>query len=127
MDELDRKIQLARNALNATNPNDTSVRAYQWVYLFYLLDLRFSNLGAMSDLTESINFGRLAISATSPNDPKRIVYLNKLAAGLADRYLRLGNIFDLDEAISSTKYRQYEPSRRPISGCIPEQSWSSIE
>ncbi|MCJ1366766.1 hypothetical protein MMC16_005896 [Acarospora aff. strigata] len=68
-------------------------------------DLRFGAYcsGSQTILDESIQLIEKAVQATPPTDPQLPFRLGRQANALSDRFLLLGNIADIDQAISSLR------------------------
>lgn len=97
MDDLDRAINVTRNAIDA--PHDTPLQVEFSLILGDILGVRFKHTGSMDDLNEAISIFNNAVEATPHDDPFRVGWLNKLGVLLGRRFSRLGLIDDLNQAI----------------------------
>ncbi|KAF3071998.1 hypothetical protein CFAM422_005757 [Trichoderma lentiforme] len=96
--DLDRAINITRNAIDIILPNDPNHPAL----LSFLADQlmhRHDVTMEVTDIDEAICLGQNLISTVPPNHPERADFLSNLAGKFINRYFSTKNTADLDEAI----------------------------
>lgn len=92
-------IELRREILALTQPNDRQNKALQLHLLSNELSDRFAETDDIDDLKESIELGIQALDLTSEGDPRRTVFLRRLVFLFEEKYEETEEIADLDEVI----------------------------
>ncbi|KAK8115636.1 hypothetical protein PG984_012138 [Apiospora sp. TS-2023a] len=98
MDELNRAIPLAEQAVKAT-PEDHPELAGRLSNLAATIGKRFSRTGSMDDLNRAVQLVEQAVKATPEDHSDLAVRLGNLGLWLVNRFLRTGNMEDLNRAI----------------------------
>lgn len=98
MDDLDRAISLARNAVDAASHEDPQ-QAWFLSSLGTMLGLRFDQTGSTDDINQAISMTNDAMNATPYDHPNRATYLGCLGTHLGRRFNQLGLTDDLNQAV----------------------------
>ncbi|MCX5238980.1 tetratricopeptide repeat protein [Streptomyces prunicolor] len=91
-------VELQQRILDVTSLNHPD-RAARLSSLGTALDIRFEQIGAMTDLEEAIVILQEAVEASPTDDPKLASRLSNFANALRSRYERTGVLADLEEAV----------------------------
>ncbi|KAL7917666.1 CHAT domain-containing protein [Trichoderma austrokoningii] len=100
MEDLDRAISVASDALDAT-PLDHPDRAGRLNNLGNWLGSRFERTGCMDDLNRAVSVASDAVDATPLDHPDRAGCLNNLGNRLGMRFERTGSMDDLNRGLAS--------------------------
>ncbi|CVK96031.1 uncharacterized protein FMAN_13948 [Fusarium mangiferae] len=92
-------IELRREILALTHPNDRQNKALQLHLLSNELSDRFAETDDLEDMTEAIELGIQALDLTSEGDPRRTVFLRRLEFLFEEKYAETEDLADLDEVI----------------------------
>ncbi|KAF5560435.1 hypothetical protein FPHYL_6639 [Fusarium phyllophilum] len=92
-------LELRREILALTPPEDYQNRALQSHLLSNELSDRFAETDDLDDMKESIELGIQALVLTPGSDPRRIVFLRRLEYLFEEKYEETEDIDDLDEVI----------------------------
>lgn len=101
MDDLNRAINLMRNAADATTHDDRD-HAMFLSSLGSMLGDRFERTGSMDDLNQAISLTNEAANATHDDHTAQMITLCNLGKQLSNRFDRLGLIDDLNQAVRVT-------------------------
>jgi tetratricopeptide (TPR) repeat protein len=98
MDDLDRAINITRNAVDATTYDDP-LYAKNLFSLAAMLSVRFKHTGSIDDLNQAISLSNNAIDVTPHDGHDQVTLLHNLALQLSWKFSRTGLIDELNEAI----------------------------
>jgi CHAT domain-containing protein/tetratricopeptide (TPR) repeat protein len=92
-------LEMRREILALTPPDDHHNRALQSHLLSNELSDRFAETEDLGDMEEAIELGIQALDLTSESDPRRIVFLRRLEFLFEEKYAETEDLADLDEVI----------------------------
>ncbi|KAK2009606.1 hypothetical protein LZ32DRAFT_537561 [Colletotrichum eremochloae] len=102
-EDLDRAISLFRQEALQEPDIDLPNRQLFMSYLATCFEHRFSNTSDLSDLNELIDFNREAMKLLPEDGDSNFRQLGNLSGALRNRFNRIGQMVDLDEAIQATR------------------------
>ncbi|UKZ70866.1 uncharacterized protein TrAtP1_011835 [Trichoderma atroviride] len=100
MDDLDRAVGIARNAVDAV-PHDDAQQAAFLGSLGKVLGVWFEQTGSMDDMDQAISMINKAVDATPCDNPLRWMQLHNLSVLLGLRFDQTGSIDDLNRGFSA--------------------------
>ncbi|KAF5602448.1 uncharacterized protein FSUBG_7756 [Fusarium subglutinans] len=92
-------LELRREILALTQPEDHQNKALQLHLLSNELSDRFAETDDLDDMEEAIELAIQALDLTPESDPRRIVFLRRLEFLFEEKYEETEDVADLDEAI----------------------------
>ncbi|KAF5566592.1 hypothetical protein FNAPI_1052 [Fusarium napiforme] len=92
-------LEMRREILALTPPDDQQNRALQSHLLSNELSDRFAETDDLGDMEEAIELGIQALDLTPEGDPRRIVFLRRLEFLFEEKYTETEDLADLDEVI----------------------------
>ncbi|KAM0493461.1 hypothetical protein ACHAP8_009288 [Fusarium lateritium] len=99
LEDLEESINLNRRAIDTTS--DTKLRGLFLNNLSAKLDLKAEATGNSNTYEEAIQLARTALALTPDGHPDQAKWLNNLSAHLIERFHRLWDLSDLQNAINS--------------------------
>ncbi|KAF5243562.1 hypothetical protein FANTH_8141 [Fusarium anthophilum] len=96
---LNQSLELRREILALTRPEDHQNKALQLHLLSNELSDRFAETDDLDDMKEAIELAIQALDLTPESDPRRIVFLRRLEFLFEEKYEETEDVADLDEVI----------------------------
>ncbi|KAF4953223.1 hypothetical protein FGADI_6198 [Fusarium gaditjirri] len=100
---LNQSLELRREILTLTRPDDHQNKALQSHLLSNELSDRFAETEDLDDMNEAIELGIQALSLTSESDPRKLVFLRRLEFLFEEKYEETEDLADFDQIIHYQK------------------------